>query len=83
MRVTQGFVAVTEQGEFLYVGQRSTHTGHHVDVSPVSGIDRATVHAYPRLTDRNVERAMPKGYRMVPVEVRREVVLTGFGVEKA
>ena len=80
MKISQGYVAVTEDGEFLSVGQSHTHTGHHVDVTVVKTVEDATVHPYPQV-GRVVSKHMPKDYKMIPVEVRREVNITGYGVQ--
>jgi hypothetical protein len=85
MKTTRGFVAVTPDGAFLYINSQQTHTGHHVFISEVADIDDATVRNQPgpRPGDRKeaAELAARK-IRWVPVEVRREVVLQGYGVKE-
>ena len=80
MKITTGFIAVREDGTFLHISERSTHTGHHIDVLPVATIDEANVFNSPRFYSRQLQAAVPKDCKWVPVEVRREVLLIGYGV---
>ncbi len=80
MKITTGFVAVQENGTFLHISERATHTGQHIDVLPVATIDEASVFSSPRFYSLKMRDAVPKNCKWVPVEVRREVILTGYGV---
>lgn len=83
MKKTQGFVAVTKSGRFYCVGERSTHTGHHIDIGIVDDMDNATVFLSPRAMTHTYKKVdLPADTTFVPVEVRREVILLGFGVKK-
>ena len=83
MKVTRGFVAVQPDGQFLYITSQQTHTGHHVSISPVADIEDATVRNNPGPRDRREHGELAKHQiTWVPVEVRREVILQGYGVKK-
>jgi hypothetical protein len=83
MKISRGFVAVQPDGQFLYISSHQTHTGHHVDVSPVGDIDDASVRNQPAARDRKEAAALRRlGVTWVPVEVRREVILQGYGTIK-
>ncbi len=78
MKITQGFVAVKADGTFIAVSQRSTHTGFHTNFYEVSSIDDASV--FPSKHFNNQGREKPDfPVIFVPVEVRREVILKGYG----
>jgi hypothetical protein len=85
MKITRGFVAVQPDGQFLYISSQTTHTGHHITISPVADIDDATVrnHPAPRAGDRKEAAALAElKVSWVPVEVHRNVVLQGYGVKE-
>lgn len=77
MRVTTGFVAVTATGEFLCLVGSRTHVGNRYELLPVDELEDATVQPYAGFGRQVV---LPEGARWVPVTVRREVVLAGWGV---
>lgn len=82
MKISTGYVAVKPDGTFLYIGERHTHTGHHIDITEVVNIEDATVSHIPAFMDQNARReARRLGATWVPVEVRREVILKGYGVK--
>lgn len=81
MKITQGFVAVKKDGSFLHISERTTHTGSHIDVCTVAYIEDASVFSAPRFYSRSMLNAVTDDFNWVPVEVRREVVLTGYGVK--
>lgn len=82
MKTTSGFVAVKEDGTFLQMGLQTRWGNESAWVSEVKDIEQATVFAAP--TERAVigrhRLDYPHPFRFVPVEIRREVVLTGWGV---
>lgn len=82
MRVTPGFVAVKEDGTFLCMGLQNKWGNESAWWSETNDIEQATV--FPFATSRSllgrlVAQDCPS-HTFVPVEVRREVVLKGFGV---
>lgn len=79
MKITQGFVAATADGQFLRTSVRQTHTGTHVSVNVVPDIDQADVYLAPRFWDRDTYKVAPD-HTWLPVEVRREVILKGYGI---
>lgn len=83
MQITQGFVAVKQDGTFLYVGHRSTHTGEHIDVIEVDCVERASVFSGPNFGyGYGMRHKLPTDVTFIPVEVRREVIIKGYGVTK-
>jgi len=83
MTITQGYVAVYPDGDFLRIYERNTHTGNHVKIERVSTLEHATIFGSPTLRmigNRNCPD--DKEFNFVPVEVRREVILKGYGVNK-
>lgn len=82
MIVTSGYVAVKTDGTFLHVSEGQTHTGYHVRINEVDSLEHASIFTVPRLVGSYYK---PISYRepliFVPVEVRREVVLKGYGVK--
>jgi hypothetical protein len=84
MKTTQGFVAVQPDGQFLYISSTQTHTGQHITITPVADIEHATVrnNPGPRGDRKEVAALAERKVTWVPVEVRREVVLLGYGVKK-
>lgn len=80
MKITRGFAAVQPDGQYLYISSHQTHTGHHVDVSLVTDINDATIRTNPAARERKEAEVLRKReITWVPVEVRREVILKGFG----
>lgn len=80
MKITRGFAAVQPDGQYLYISSYLTHVGNRVDVSPVTDIEDATIRNNPAPRDRKESEALrSRGVTWVPVEVRREVILKGFG----
>lgn len=80
MKITRGFVAVQPDGMYLYITHNQTHTGYHIDVSPVLDIEDATIRNNPAAKDRKEADVLrQRGITWAPVEVRREVILKGFG----
>lgn len=79
MKITQGYVAVRADGTFIYVSQRSTHTGFHTEFNDVKTIEDASVFPSPRFSSIQGHTHPPKNVTFVPVEVRREVILKGYG----
>lgn len=82
MKITEGFVAATEDGQFYHMYQVSTHVGYRTEVHIVSSIDDATVSSFPGFIERGHRESLPKTAIWVPVQIRREVVLLGYGVPK-
>ena len=81
MKITRGFVAVQPDGMFLYIAHNHTHTGYHIDIALVTDVEDATIRHQPAARDRKeAEVLRQRGITWVPVEVRREVILKGFGV---
>ena len=80
MKTTQGFVAVRPSGEFIQVDRSDTHTGFHIQVHLCDNIEEATVFNIPGFASRDVRMAVIGEHTWVPVEIRREVILKGFGV---
>lgn len=83
MRVTTGFVAVTADGTFLSLGTQTRWGNESTWCYPAVNIEEATVLPFPKLNcvygRLSAPRDMPE-HRFIPVEVRREVVQTGWGV---
>jgi len=77
MKITQGFVAVTPDGEYIQWWQRSTHTGYRTEFGTTTKIDEAGVSSTPKL--RRADGMLQ--HTWVPVELRVEVVLKGYGVK--
>lgn len=83
MKISTGYVAVKPDGTFLYVSERHTHTGYHIDIAEVASIEDASVMRAPAFMDRAARSEAERlGVTWVPVEVRREVVLKGYGVKR-
>jgi hypothetical protein len=80
MKITKGFVAVLPDGRFLRIHQVSTMVGYRPDVDIVADIEQATVQPVPRVIDRSDRLALEQHkFTWCPVEVRREVILKGYG----
>lgn len=82
MKITQRFVAVQADGYYLSINHSQTHTGYRINVSPVVDIDDATIRNQPAPRDQKEADALNRRLlkiTWVPVEVRREVILKGFG----
>lgn len=80
MKITRGFAAVQPDGQYLYISHAHTHTGHRIDIAAVTDIEDATIRNNPAPRDRKESEALrSRGITWVPVEVRREVILKGFG----
>ncbi len=80
MNITKGYVAATVNGDFIVKYQVSTHIGHRDEFAFVGDIEKATVFPGPHMRLAFRQYTGPC-YNMVPVEVRREVILLGYGVE--
>lgn len=82
MKKKDGFVAVLEDGTFLQMGVQNRWGNESAWASETPDIETATVFAAPteRAVIGRLELRYDKPFRFVPVEVRREVVLAGWGV---
>jgi hypothetical protein len=84
MKITKGYVAVKPDGTFLRFGV-SNRWGKEIPwFEEVKSIEDATVLSHPTYFVAIGSRAKIEGLpelKYVPVEVRREVVQTGWGVE--
>lgn len=83
MKITKGYVAVKEDGTFLQFGIENKWGTEVAWVSETNDIEAATVLSHP--THRTVTGRHSINYThkftYVPVEVRREVIQTGWGVQ--
>jgi hypothetical protein len=80
MKITKGFVAVLPDGQFLRIHQVSTMVGYRPDVTIVSDIESASTYPTPNVIDRSDRLALEQHkFTWCPVEVRREVILKGYG----
>ncbi len=81
MKILQGFVAATPDGQFLSWYESQTHTGYHVNFAVVADIEDASFSTVP--TSRGLSRlaqAKIPAHTWVPAERRVEVILKGYGV---
>jgi hypothetical protein len=83
MKVTKGYVAVKEDGTFLIISVVLKWGTESVHVGETSNIELATVLEYPnhRIITGRRPANLPDKLTYIPVEVRREVVQTGWGVD--
>lgn len=81
MKITKGFVAVRHDGVFLSMGLKNRWGSESAYVTEVDSIDTATVFAAPteRAAFGRHPNPYPHKFQFVPVEVKREVVQTGWG----
>ncbi len=82
MKIEQGFVAATPDGQYLRWWKVSTHIGYRTEFGTTINIDDAgfSLYAHDRGFDRDARHAAPP-HTWVPAERRVEVVLTGWGVK--
>jgi len=82
MKITQAFVAVKADGTFLRMGVQNKWGNDVPWVDETDDIERATVFAHPnaRCVLGRLQHNYPHPFNFVPVEIRREVLLKGFGV---
>ena len=82
MKIDEGYVAVRDDGEFLRSGKVSTHVGYRTWIDLVKDIEQATVFKAAHFPDRDMRTAVVEyggKFTFVPVQVRREVILKGYG----
>lgn len=85
MKIEQGFIAVTPDGQYLQWWQVSTHCGYRTEFGAVTDIDQASFSRVPRLgygARTAPEHAVTRGHAWVPATRRVEVILDGYGVAK-
>jgi nitrite reductase/ring-hydroxylating ferredoxin subunit len=82
VKITEGFVAVAEDGTFITMYETDTHTGHHIRWGETPDIEMATVFHGQHFGSRSNRFSNAPTATFVPVEVRREVILKGYGVGK-
>lgn len=81
MKITNAYVAATKDGQFYRLSQRQTHTGHHIELESVNDIEQASTFSSPMFdTWEARQRVGHKVHAWLPVQIKREVVLTGFGI---
>lgn len=68
-----GNVYINEEGKFLVLSERTTHTGKHIDIEFMSDINRASVLA--RL-EREVVRRHPELEHLQVLPAELEVIRT-------
>ncbi len=73
MSKTSGFVWLNSLGEYMRVSERTTHTGHHIDVTYVRDINQASV--LPIL-DRKLLSQHPEVKGLIQVAATCEVIRT-------
>ena len=84
MNITKGFVPVRPDGTFVYLLVTQSHTGFRTELQDVKTIEDATVCRNPTFSCHMAGvrgRDLDSQVNFVPVEVRREVVLLGYGKE--
>lgn len=79
MKITDAFVAVRADGEFMRVDQVQTMVGQRNVVDTVLDIEQATTFRIAAFVDRDLRADYGSKFKFVPVEIRREVILKGFG----
>lgn len=81
MKITKQYVAANADGTFIQAYESQTHTGFHINVSSTIDIEQASLFSNPRFPSFEMRKRIV-AYQWVPVEVRREVVLLGYGVKQ-
>ncbi len=81
MKITEAYVAVAVTGLYLHTSESQSHVGVRTSIEWVENIDDATVFRSPCFLVRGLRDKMENFVvNWVPVEVRHEIILKGYGV---
>lgn len=75
---SEGFIFINEDGKFLTLSERTTHTGHHIDIDFTQDLNRAyvarqldrkTLNQHPQLEQLHKLPAEVETIRVVKIKV--------------
>lgn len=80
MKITKEYIAANADGSFIQCCETQTHTGTHVHVSSTNNIEEANTFPNPHFNSFGLRNHIAV-HQWIPVQVRREVILLGYGVK--